>query len=58
MTTDANKALVRRFVKEVFEQGRTDAVDELVAPDFVRRPGVRLRESGRAKAAASAIGLC
>ncbi len=34
-TTDANKALVRRFVQEIFAEGRPEAVDELVAPDFV-----------------------
>lgn len=34
MTTDDNKALAERFVHEVFEQGRLEAVDELVAPDF------------------------
>jgi steroid delta-isomerase-like uncharacterized protein len=35
MTIDANKALVRRFVEEVFVQGRMDAVDELLHDDFV-----------------------
>jgi len=30
-----NKALVRRFVREVFEEGTLDAVDELVAQDFI-----------------------
>ena len=35
MTIDANKALVRRFVDEVFMHGRLDAVDELLADDFV-----------------------
>ena len=35
MTAEENKALVRRFVEEVFEKGRPDAVDELVADDFV-----------------------
>jgi steroid delta-isomerase-like uncharacterized protein len=35
MTIEDNKALVRRFVHEVFELGRVDAVDELVAPNFV-----------------------
>ena len=35
MTIDANKALVRRFITEVFEQGRPDAVDELCADDFI-----------------------
>ena len=35
MTTDENKALVRRFITEVFEQGRVEAVEELCAPDFI-----------------------
>ena len=35
MTIEANKAIVRRFIDEVFVAGRPDAVDELVAPDFV-----------------------
>ena len=35
MTIDSNKALVRRFVTEIFEQGRPEAVDELCADDFV-----------------------
>ena len=35
MDAEANKALVRRFVEEVFEQLQVDAVDELVADDFV-----------------------
>jgi steroid delta-isomerase-like uncharacterized protein len=35
MDVEKNKALVRRFVEEVFVAGRTDAVDELVHPDFV-----------------------
>jgi len=33
--TDENKALVRRFVDEVFVAGRMEAVEGLVAPDFV-----------------------
>jgi hypothetical protein len=32
---DANKELVRRFVQEIFVDGNADAVDELVAEDFV-----------------------
>jgi steroid delta-isomerase-like uncharacterized protein len=32
---EANKALVRRFVDEVFVQGSLEAVDELVADDVV-----------------------
>jgi steroid delta-isomerase-like uncharacterized protein len=35
MTTEANKALVRRFISEIFEQGRLEAVDELCADDFI-----------------------
>jgi steroid delta-isomerase-like uncharacterized protein len=35
MTIEDNKALVRRFVDEIFVQGRPDAVDELLADDFV-----------------------
>lgn len=34
-TLDANKAVVRRFVEEIFVGGSVDAVDELVADDFV-----------------------
>jgi steroid delta-isomerase-like uncharacterized protein len=32
---DANKELARRFVQEIFVDGNADAVDELVAEDFV-----------------------
>jgi steroid delta-isomerase-like uncharacterized protein len=32
---EANKQLVRRFVQEIFVDGNADAVDELVAEDFV-----------------------
>jgi steroid delta-isomerase-like uncharacterized protein len=34
MDTDASKQLIRRFVQEIFVEGRPDSVDELVAPDF------------------------
>jgi predicted SnoaL-like aldol condensation-catalyzing enzyme len=34
-TLDANKAVVRRFVEDVFTAGRTDTIEELVAPEFV-----------------------
>ncbi|HEY8953949.1 MAG TPA: ester cyclase [Candidatus Dormibacteraeota bacterium] len=39
MTIDHNKALVQRFITEVFEQGRPEAIDELCADDFVRHNG-------------------
>ena len=35
MTVDDNKALVRRFIREIFEQGRVESVDELCAEDFI-----------------------
>jgi steroid delta-isomerase-like uncharacterized protein len=35
MAIETNKAVVRRFIDEVFVAGRLDAVDDLVAPDFV-----------------------
>jgi steroid delta-isomerase-like uncharacterized protein len=34
LTTDANKALVRRFIDEIFLERRFDAVDELLTDDF------------------------
>ena len=35
MATDANKRVVERFIHEVLAAGRVEAIDELVAPDFV-----------------------
>ena len=35
MNTEENKAIVRRFVEEIFVDGRKDTVDELLADDFV-----------------------
>lgn len=35
MTIEDNKALVRRFIDEIFVRGDADAVDELVTEDFV-----------------------
>jgi predicted ester cyclase len=35
MTVAQNKELVRRFVKQVFEERRAESVDGLVAADFV-----------------------
>ncbi len=35
MTIEENKALVRRFISDVFERGHLDAVDALVADDFI-----------------------
>jgi steroid delta-isomerase-like uncharacterized protein len=46
--TDANKALVRRFIDEVFVKGRPESVDELVAPGFVSETW-GMTEDGHAK---------
>jgi steroid delta-isomerase-like uncharacterized protein len=35
MSTDENKGIVRRFVDEVLAAGRVEAIDELVAAEFV-----------------------
>jgi steroid delta-isomerase-like uncharacterized protein len=37
MSLDDNKAIAKRFIDEVFVAGRTDTIDELVAPDFTPR---------------------
>src|SRR5262249_4280834 len=39
MTLEANKALVRRYLDEVWNARRLDAADELVAPGYVALPG-------------------
>ena len=35
MSTEQNKASMRRFMEEVFNRGNVSLVDELIAPDFV-----------------------
>ena len=35
MSTEDNKATVRRFMEEVWNQGRVALIDELFAPDFI-----------------------
>ena len=45
MTTEANKAIVLRFIKEVLGGGNIDLIDELLAPDYVNPSmGVTNRE--------------
>ena len=49
MTVEGNKAIVRRFVEEVQNQGNLAAVDELLAPNFVNHtapPGVPADREG------------
>jgi steroid delta-isomerase-like uncharacterized protein len=43
MSTEENKAIVRRFVDEVQSKGDIDAIDELCSPEFINHsapPGV------------------
>jgi predicted SnoaL-like aldol condensation-catalyzing enzyme len=35
MSTEENKAVVRRFITEVLEGGDLDTVDDVLAPDYV-----------------------
>jgi steroid delta-isomerase-like uncharacterized protein len=37
MSTEENKALVRRMVEETFNRGNVGQADEFLAPDFVER---------------------
>ncbi len=49
MSTEENKALVRRFVDEVQSGGNIDAIDELCSPEFVNHsapPGVPSNTEG------------
>lgn len=59
MTVEENKGLVREFVEEVFERGNREAVDRLVADDFVPHtwPGANDREGLKAAMSRVAQGL-
>ncbi len=35
MTTDENKAIVRRFIKEILSGGNVDLIDELLASEYI-----------------------
>ena len=35
MSTEGNKAIVRRFLEGIFPQGNPEVVDELADPNFV-----------------------
>ncbi len=37
MSTDDNKAVVRRFIKEVLTDGNLAVIDEVLAPDYVNK---------------------
>lgn len=45
--SEQNRALVRRFIDEVFNQGRLEVAEELLAPDYVHHdPATGERGSG------------
>ena len=50
MSTEQNKALVRRLMEEVFDRGNISLIDELFAPDFVEHeelpPGIPTDREG------------
>ena len=35
MTTDQNKALYRRFIEKVFNEGQLEVIDDLLAPSYI-----------------------
>ena len=49
-STDQNKSLYRRFIQEIFNEGRLDWLDEFVSPEFVLRGGASETPSGPAGA--------
>ena len=42
MSSEENKAFMRRFYEEVFNQKNLAAIDDFVAPDFVNRSAAQL----------------
>ncbi len=40
MSTEENKAIFRRFVQEVMNQGNLSTIDELFAPEFIGHVGL------------------
>ena len=40
MSAEKNKAVVRRLIEEVYNEGNLDVVDELAAPDVFNHPAV------------------
>ncbi len=46
MKAEANKAIIRRLIEEVYNRGNLDVVDELVAPDIFDHPAVPEHQHG------------
>jgi steroid delta-isomerase-like uncharacterized protein len=45
MSAEENKAVVRRVIEEMFNEGNLDAADELIAPDYVQHDPAMLQEA-------------
>ncbi len=54
MTTDGNKVVVRRFIKEVLGRGNIGLIDELLAPDYVN-PSMGITNRSGFKAVVSGL---
>ena len=52
MTTNDHKPLVRRFIREIFEQGRVESIEELCAEDFIGHTWGEMDRDGLRKATA------
>src|ERR687894_831271 len=44
---EKNKAIVRRFIEEVYNRGNLDVADELLAPNFISRDALTGEEASR-----------
>ena len=55
MSTDQNKAVVRRFITEVLVGGNVEVADEVLAPDYVNRAMGADREGFKAFIAGSPV---
>jgi len=54
MSIDKNKAIVRRFIKEVLGHGNIDLIDELLAPNYVN-PAMGVTKRAGFKAVVSGL---
>jgi SnoaL-like polyketide cyclase len=46
VSAEDNKAVIRRLIEEVYNEGHLDVVDELVAPDVFNHPAVPAHQYG------------
>jgi len=55
LSTDQNKAVVRRFITEVLADGNADVIDELLAPNYVSHGTSHTSDLAHFKATASVV---